>query len=109
MKSRLSPREQKLMEYAMSAAAASDNDTANTYSRIAIEIAIARLGKYAALEAWLKSVEIAPDYTAFTAWKSAQVIRDDFAGFEQYKTAALEALGIDAETAEQILAECKAT
>lgn len=78
------------------------------YSRIKLEIAIAKLGKYAALEAFLSSQEVAPGYTALTAWKSAQVIQDDFEGFDAYYAAVLVALGIDKETGDAILSQCLA-
>ena len=76
------------------------------YSRIKLEIALAVRGKYAALEALLSGIEIAPGYTAWTAWKSAQVIQDDFAGFQDYYARIIAALGIDKAEADAILASC---
>ena len=78
------------------------------YSRIKLEIALAVRGKYAALEALLSGIEIAPGYTAWTAWKSAQVIQDDFAGFQDYYARIIAALGIDKAEADAILASCLA-
>lgn len=76
------------------------------YSRIKLEIALAVRGKYAALEALLSGIEIAPGYTAWTAWKSAQVIQDDFAGFQDYYARIIAALGINKAEADAILASC---
>lgn len=82
--------------------------TPTAYSRIKLEIAIAKRGKYPALEAMLSGIEIAPGYTAWTAWKSAQVIQDDFAGFQDYYARIIAALGIDKAEADAILASCLA-
>ena len=82
--------------------------TPTAYSRIKLEIAIAKRGKYPALEAMLSSIEIAPGYTALTAWKSAQVIQDDFEGFQDYYARIIAALGIDKAEADAILASCLA-
>ena len=79
-----------------------------TYSRIKIEIALAVRGKYAALEALLSGIEIAPGYTAWTAWKSAQVIQDDFTGFQDYYARIISALDINKAEADAILASCLA-
>lgn len=80
--------------------------TPTAYSRIKLEIAIAKRGKYPALEAMLSGIEIAPGYTALTAWKSAQVIQDDFEGFQDYYARIIAALGIDKAEADAILASC---
>lgn len=82
--------------------------TPKAYSRIKLEIALAVRGKYAALEALLSGMEIAPGYTAWTAWKSAQVIQDDFEGFQDYYARIIAALGIDKAEADAILASCLA-
>lgn len=82
--------------------------TPTAYSRIKLEIAIAKRGKYPALEAMLSGIEIAPGYTALTAWKSAQVIQDDFEGFQDYYARIIAALGIDKAEADAILASCLA-
>ena len=82
--------------------------TPTAYSRIKLEIAIAKRGKYPALEAMLSGIEIAPGYTAWTAWKSAQVIQDDFAGFQDYYARIIAALGIDKAEADATLASCLA-
>ena len=82
--------------------------TPTAYSRIKLEMAIAKRGKYPALEAMLSGIEIAPGYTALTAWKSAQVIQDDFEGFQDYYARIIAALGIDKAEADAILASCLA-
>jgi hypothetical protein len=80
--------------------------TPKRYSRIRLELAIAKRGKYAAFEAILAGIEIAPGYTALTAWKSAQVIQDDFEGFQGYYTQIIDALSITKADADAILAQC---
>ena len=77
-----------------------------SYSKIRIEIELAKIGKYSALETWLASVEIAPGYTALKAWSSAVVIQDDFEGFYTYLEAVKKALGITDKQAEDILNKC---
>jgi len=77
-----------------------------TFSKIRLKMAIAKLGKLAALEAWLSSFEVAPGYSALEAWNDATVIQDDFDGFAQLYAAAKVALGVDDATAEAILEAC---
>ena len=78
-----------------------------TFSKIRLKIAIARIGKLAALETWLASFEVAPGYSALAAWNDAQVISDDFEGFAAFYAAAKSALGVDDATADALLAACE--
>ena len=76
---------------------------AKTYSKIRLKLAIAELGKLAALEAWLGSFEVKPGYTALAAWNDAQEISDAFEGFAQFREAAKTALGVTEEQCKAVL------
>lgn len=74
-----------------------------TYSKIRLKIAIAKIGKLEALEAWLKSFDVESGYSAYEAWIDAQEIADDFEGFGEFREAAKTALGVTEEQAVAIL------
>ena len=76
------------------------------YSRLKLYAAIARMGKWDALETWLKSQTI-DGVNAYTAFLVANDLRTDHPMFMQYFTAAKQVLGVDDATADAILAQCE--
>ncbi|MBR4653424.1 MAG: hypothetical protein IKO72_08700 [Kiritimatiellae bacterium] len=76
------------------------------YSRLKLYAAIAQMGKWDALETWLKSQTI-NGVNAYTAFLIANDLRTDHPLFMQYFTAAKQVLGVDDATADAILAQCE--
>ena len=76
------------------------------YSRLKLYAAIAQMGKWDALETWLKGQTI-NGVNAYTAFLIANDLRTDHPLFMQYFTAAKQALGIDDATADLILAQAE--
>ena len=76
------------------------------YSRLKLYAAIAQMGKWDALETWLKGQTI-NGVNAYTAFLIANDLRSDHPLFMQYFTAAKQALGIDDATADLILAQAE--
>jgi len=78
------------------------------FSKLKIKIAIARLGKLAELEAYLATIEIAPNYTALAAWNDAQNLSENFDGFADMFAKVKAEFGISDEEGEKILSACVA-
>lgn len=78
------------------------------FSKLKIKIAIARLGKLAELEAYLATIEIAPNYTALAAWNDAQNLSENFDGFADIFAKIKAEFGISDEEGEKILSACVA-
>lgn len=76
------------------------------YSKLKLYAAIAQMGKWDALETWLKGQTI-NGVNAYTAFLIAQDLRTDHPLFMQYFTAAKQVLQIDDATADAILAQCE--
>ena len=76
------------------------------YSRLKLYAAIAQMGKWDALETWLKGQTI-NGVNAYTAFLIANDLRTDHPLFMQYFTAAKQVLGVDDATADAILAQCE--
>ena len=76
------------------------------YSRLKLYAAIAQMGKWDALETWLKGQTI-NGVNADTAFLIANDLRTDHPLFMQYFTAAKQVLGVDDATADAILAQCE--
>ena len=76
------------------------------YSKLKLYAAIAQMGKWDALETWLKGQTI-NGMNAYTAFLIAQDLRTDHPLFMQYFTAAKQVLQIDDATADVILAQCE--
>lgn len=76
------------------------------YSKLKLYAAIAQMGKWDALETWLKGQTI-NGMNAYTAFLIAQDLRTDHPLFMQYFTAAKQVLQIDDATADAILAQCE--
>ena len=54
------------------------------FSRLYIELAVAKLGLIEQFDALLKSIEIEPGYTAYRAFERANEISEDFPHFNEY-------------------------
>ena len=76
------------------------------YSKLKLYAAIAQMGKWDALETWLKGQTI-NGVNAYTAFLIAQDLRTDHPLFMQYFTAVKQVLGVDDSTADAILAQCE--
>ena len=76
------------------------------YSKLKLYAAIAQMGKWDALETWLKGQTI-NGVNAYAAFLMAQDLRTDHPLFMQYFTAAKQVLGVDDATADAILAQCE--
>ena len=73
------------------------------FSRLYLEIAIARLGIIDQFDALLKSIEIEPGYTAYRAFERANEISESFPNFNQYVASIKTALGLTDEDVEEVL------
>ena len=73
------------------------------FSKLRLYAAIQQLGKWEALETWLKSQTI-DGLDAYTSFILAQDLSDDHPMFEPLFTAAKATLGVDDATADAILA-----
>ena len=102
-----SPEEWIDCDYAQNDEDDQSKDGPNTYSKLRIKLALAKLGKLQALESWLAQREIAPQYSALAAWNDAQDISDSFDGFDQMYPLVLQVLGLTEEQGRQILDQAK--
>ena len=57
------------------------SDSHRTFSRLYLELEIAKLGLIEQFDTLLKSIEIAPGYTAYRAFERANEISEDFPNF----------------------------
>ena len=76
------------------------------YSRLKLYAALAQMGKWDALKAWLETQEV-NGLNAYMAFMLANDLRTDHPLFLQYFAAAKQALGIDDATADIILAQAE--
>ena len=76
------------------------------YSKISLETALAKMGKYETLMEFLKSIEVVPGYTAYTAWNSAQVLANDYPGWDTIYPIILDRLNLTKEEGDAILEQC---
>lgn len=79
--------------------------TCRVFSRLYIEMAIAKLGLIDQFDALLKRIELAPGYTAYRAFERANDISEDFPGFRDYLSQIQHELNITNEQVEAILSE----
>lgn len=73
------------------------------FSRIKLELAIAKLGIWPEVKAWLNSIQIAPGYTALDAEQSVITICEDFEGVTEWIDAAVTFFKLDYAVAESVL------
>ena len=76
------------------------------YSRLKLYAALAQMGKWDALKAWLETQEV-NGLNAYMAFMLANDLRTDHPLFMQYFTAAKQALDVDDATADLILAQAE--
>ena len=79
--------------------------TCRTFSRLYIEMAVAKLGLIDQFDALLNNIELAPGYTAHRAFERANDISEDFPGFWEYVEQLRQALGLTMEQVNAILNE----
>ena len=79
--------------------------TCRIFSRLYIEMAVAKLGLIDQFDALLKNIEIAPGYTAYRAFERANDISEDFPGFSEYVEQLRQALGLTMEQVQAVLNE----
>ena len=81
--------------------------TCKIFSRLYLEMAIARLGLIDQFDALLKGIELAPGYTAYRAFERANDISEDFPGFAGYVEQIRQALGLTMEQVQAVLDEAE--
>lgn len=75
------------------------------FSRLYLEIAIAKLGLIEQFDALLKSIEIEPGYTAYRAFERANQISEDFPHFNEYLQTIKTSLGLTDQQVEAVLSQ----
>lgn len=73
------------------------------FSRLYLEIAIAKLGLIDRFDAFLKTIEIAPGYSAYRAFERANEISEDFPRFNEYLQSIKTEFGLTDQQVESIL------
>ena len=76
---------------------------ARVFSRLYLELAIAKLGLIDRFDAFLKTIEIAPGYSAYRAFERANEISEDFPGFDEYLQGIKTEFGLTDQQVESVL------
>lgn len=79
------------------------NPKGRVFSRLYLEIAIAKLGLIDQFDTLLKNIEIEPGYTAYRAFERANEISEDFPHFNEYIQTIKTSLGLTDQQIEQVL------
>ncbi len=74
------------------------------FSRLYLELAIAKLGLIDQFDALLKRIEIEPGYSAYRAFERANEISEDFPGFNEHLQTIKTELGLTDQQVESVLA-----
>ena len=79
------------------------------FSRLYLEMAIAKLGLIGQFDNLLKNIEIEPGYTAYRAFERANEISEDFPHFNEYLQAIKTSLNLTDQQVESVLSSAVAS